>query len=131
MRKYIIMVIAISCMAVTNSNENKLIRIEENCVNAYERVDELIQFLNKFDGNLPNIKSTKVNSLKYLIAQFEDYKIHDSVRRKAFDELYNDPDYYQYLIQEKSSKITMQLQIFRERSSPIKDRNLIFNFHQV
>jgi hypothetical protein len=45
--------------------------------------------------------------------------------------LYNDPDYYQYLIQEKSSNVIKELEEFKSKSSPAKDKSLVYTLPNV
>lgn len=130
MKKYLIFIL-ISFVFHANAADGKLKNIEDDCVRAYAMADALLQFLYKFDGNLPSIKETKIKSLKFSIAQFKDYKSSKEIRRKAYGELFNDPDYYQYLIQEKSSNLIKELEEFRSNSSPVKDRNLIYALPNV
>jgi hypothetical protein len=129
--KKIFLIVIFSFFSTAFAAENKLKYIEESCVRAYERTDTLLQFLYKFDGNLPSIKETKIKSLKFSIAQFKDYRSSKEVRRKAFGELFNDPDYYQFLIQEKSSNLIKELEEFKSNSSPNKDKNLIYRLPNV
>ena len=129
--KKIIIAAIFSILSTAFAADNKLKYIDESCDRAYERADSLLQFLYKFDGNLPSIKETKIKSLKFSIAQFEDYKSSKEVRRKAFGELFNDPDYYQFLIQEKSSNLIKELEEFKSKSSPSKDKNLIYKLPNV
>jgi hypothetical protein len=130
MKKYFIVLI-FSTLTSAFAADIKLKYIEDNCVRAYARADALLQFLYKFDGNLPSIKDTKIKSMKFSIAQFKDYKSSKDVRRKAFSELFNDPDYYQFLIQEKSSNLIKELEEFKSKSSPAKDKNLIYSLPNV
>jgi hypothetical protein len=130
MKKYFIALI-FSVLSTIAAADSKLKYIEDACSRAYLRADALIQFLYKFDGNLPDIKETKIKNIKFLISQFKDFGGSDVVRRKAFGELYNDPDYYQFLIQEKSSNLIKELEEFKSKSSPAKDKNLIYALPKV
>ena len=124
MKKYFIILI-FSMASTLSVADTKLKYIENNCVNAYEGVEILLQFLYKFDGNLPTIKETKIKNIQFLLSQFSDYKNSMAVRRQAFGELFNDPDYYQFLIQDKSSNLIKELEEFKSKSNPTKDKNLI------
>jgi hypothetical protein len=124
MKKYFIILI-FSMASTLSVADTKLKYIENNCINAYERVEILLQFLYKFDGNLPTIKETKIKNIQFLLSQFSDYKNSMAVRRQAFEELFNDPDYYQFLIQDKSSNLIKELEEFKSKSNPTKDKNLI------
>lgn len=124
-------VLMFSIATSTYAADNRLKTIEENCVRAYERVDALLPFFYKFDGNLPAIKDSKVKSIKHLIAEFRDYKSTITTRRKAFNELYNDADYYQFLLQEKSASLIKELEKFKVKANPIADKNLIFSLPKV
>ena len=130
MKKYFLALI-FSVVSTVVSADSKLKYIEDECGRAYLGTDALIQFLYKFDGNLPSIKETKIKNIKFLISQFSDFSISDAVRRKAFGELYNDPDYYQFIIQEKSSNLIKELEEFKSKSSPAKDKNLIYMLPKV
>ena len=130
MKKYFIASIFLTLSTVVAA-DSKLKYIEDNCVRAYSRTDALLQFFYKFDGNLPNIKETKLKNIKFLISQFKDSSSSNTVRRQAFNELYNDPDYYQYLIQEKSSNVIKELEEFKSKSSPAKDKNLVYTLPNV
>lgn len=118
-------------MSTVAAADSKMKYIDDSCVSAYASVDELLQFLYKLDGNLPSIKETKIKSLKFSIAQFRDYKSSKEVRRNAFGELFNDPDYYQFLIQEKSSNLIKDIEEFKSNSSPTKDKKLIYSLPNV
>ena len=111
--------------------DDKLKDIEVNCIRAYTRLDALLQFFYKFEGNLPILKESKIKNIEYLIAQFEDYKSSTEVKRKAFGDLYNDPDYYHFLLQNKSFKIIKELEELKEKSNPIKDKDLIFSLPKM
>jgi len=130
MKKYFI-ALFLSILSTVVAAESKLKYIDDNCVRAYAKADALLQFLYKFDGNLPSIKETKIKSMKFSIAQFKDYKSSKNIRRKAFGELFNDPDYYQFLIQEKSSNLIKEIEEFKSNSSPIKDKKLIYSLPNV
>lgn len=130
MKKYFIASIFLTLSTVVAA-DSKLKYIEDNCVRAYSRADALLQFFYKFDGNLPNIKETKLKNIKFLISQFKDSSSSNTVRRQAFNELYNDPDYYQYLIQEKSSNVIKELEEFKSKSSPAKDKSLVYTLPNV
>lgn len=80
---------------------------------------------------MPAIKDTKIKSIKYNISQYKDYKIERETQRKAFGELFNDPDYYQYLLQEMSGSLIIQLEEFKKNSSPEKDKNLILSLPKL
>lgn len=129
--KKLIIALSLSILTTVVAADSKLKYIDDNCVRAYARADALLQFLYKFDGNLPSIKDTKIKSLKFLIGQFKDYKSSKEVRRKAFGELFNDPDYYQFLIQEKSTNLIKEIEEFKSNSSPTKDKNLIYSLPNV
>ena len=129
--KKLIIALSLSILTTVVAADSKLKYIDDNCVRAYARADALLQFLYKFDGNLPSIKETKIKSLKFLIGKFKDYKSSKEVRRKAFGELFNDPDYYQFLIQEKSTNLIKEIEEFKSNSSPTKDKNLIYSLPNV
>ena len=124
MKKYFIVLI-FSMASTFSVADTKLKYIENNCINAYEGVEILLQFLYKFDGNLPTIKETKIKNIQFLLSQFSDYTNSMVVRRQAFGELFNDPDYYQFLIQDKSFNLIKELEELKLKSNPTKDKNLI------
>jgi hypothetical protein len=102
-----------------------------NCAAAYSRVDALLQFFYKFEGNLQSLKDSKVKSLKSLIEQYGDSKNSLAVRKQAFLELYSDADYYQFLLQEKSLNLIKDIEELKVNSSPIKDKKLILSLPNV
>lgn len=104
---------------------------DEDCVRAYSRVDALLQFFYKFEGNLQSMKDSKVKSVKSLIEQYRDSKNSLAVRRQAFLELYSDADYYQFLLQEKSSNLIKEIEELKANSSPSKDKKLILSLPNV
>jgi hypothetical protein len=130
MKRYFIASLLMSLSTVVAA-DSKMKYIDDSCVSAYARAEALLQFFYKFDGNLPSIKETKVKSLKFSIAKFKDYKSSKEVRRNAFNELFNDPDYYQFLIQESSSNLIKELEEFKSNSSPTKDKKLIYSLPNV
>jgi hypothetical protein len=111
--------------------DSKLKYIDEHCIRAYKRVEALQQFFYKFDGNLPAIKDSKIKSIQFLLSQFRDFQSSMATRKKAYGDLYNDPDYYQYLLQEKSTNLIKALEELNSKSSPAKDKNLIFSLPNV
>lgn len=124
--KNFLIAIVFSLIALTSANAKNLKNIHEQCVRAYERVDVILPFLYKFDGNLPPMKDSKIKSIKHLISEFQDFRSSPELKRKAFGELFGDPDYYQYLLQEKSANLIKELDKFRSKSNPVSDKNLIF-----
>jgi hypothetical protein len=111
--------------------DSKLKFIDDNCNRAYKKVEALQQFFYKFDGNLPPIKDSKIKSIQFLLSQFRDFKSSTATRKKAFGELYNDPDYYQYLLQVRSTKLIKELEELNSKSSQEKDKSLIFSLPNV
>jgi len=130
MKRYFIALI-FSIVSTVVSADTRLKYIYDECVIAYKTTDSLLQFLYKFDGNLPDIKSTKLKHLEFLISNFKDSEATTSSRKNAFDELFNDPDYYQFRMQEKSSKLIKELEELKSKSSPEKDRELIFSLPRI
>lgn len=124
--KNILIIFIFSLIPVTYAAAKNLKNIEEQCVRAYERVDAILPFLYKFEGNLPPMKDSKFKSIKHLISQFQDFRNSAEVRKKAFGELFGDADYYQYLLQEKSANLIKELERFRSKSNPIADKDLVF-----
>jgi hypothetical protein len=130
MKKYIFIFI-FTLTSAAFAADNKMKYIEENCNDAYVSIESLQQFFYKFEGNLPALKESKIKNLKFLISQFKDYKSSTTLRKKAFNELFNDPDYYQYLLQEKSLNLIKDLEGYKSKSSPVKDKNLIYSLPNV
>jgi hypothetical protein len=124
--KSILITIVFSLIPVTFAAAKNLKDIEAQCVRAYERVDAILPFFYKFEGNLPPIKDSKIKSIKHFISEFENFKISAEGRKRAFAELFEDADYHQYLLQEKSVNLIKELEQFRSKSSPVADKNLIF-----
>lgn len=104
---------------------------DDHCARAHSRVDALLQFFYKFEGNLQPIKDSKIKSLKHQIEQFKDSNNSLATRRQAFDELQNDADYHQFLLQEKSFNLIKDIEELKEKSSPIKDKNLILSLSKA
>lgn len=134
MKNYIfILIFSFTSPAFAADSKLKYLRkdIEESCIRAYDELEELQQFLYKFDGNLPEIKDSKIKNIKFTRSQLINYKISNTERKKAFSDLYNDPDYYQYKLQEQSADLIKELEKYNSESSPIKDKNLIFSLPNV
>jgi len=119
------------CIGGAFASENKFANDEQNCKRAHSRVDALLQFLYKFEGNLPAVKPAKEKRLKYLISQFENSQLSEAVRRSAFIEYYYDHDYLQLSLQEKSLKLIKDLEELKAKSNPEIDKKLILDLPKV
>lgn len=124
-------ILALCFSSAAFAADSKLKSIDEDCIRAYKKVEALQQFFYKFDGNLPPIKDSKIKSLQFLLSQFKDYRSSTAVRKKAFGDLYNDPDYYQYTLQVKSKNLIEALEELNSKASQVKDKNLIFSLPNV
>ena len=118
-------------MSTAFAADDRFKNADDQCTRAYSRVDALLQFLYKFEGNLPPIKESKTKSLKYQIERFSDINNSLAERKKQFGELQNDADYFQFLLQEKSIGLIKDIEELKEKSSPIKDKNLILSLPKV
>ena len=65
-------------------------------VRSFNGTEQLLQFLYKFEGNLPKINPNKIKRLDFLIDQYHSLITAENTRRQAFKELWSDPDYWQY-----------------------------------
>jgi hypothetical protein len=65
-------------------------------VRSFNGTEQLLQFLYKFEGNLPKINPNKIKRLDFLIDQYRSLTTPENPRRQAFKELWSDPDYWQY-----------------------------------
>ena len=129
--KYLLAALSLIFMPTAFSADDKFKYADQHCVRAYSRVDELLQFLYKFEGNLQPLKVSKTKSLKSIIEQYRDSKNSIAVRKQAFSELYNDADYYQFLMQEKSLDLIKEIEELKARASPTKDKILILSLPNV
>ena len=75
-----------------------------------ESVEELLQFLYKFEGNLPKINPNKIKRLDFLIDQYESHITEKNTRRQAFKELWGDPDYWQYKLSKDANFLIARLE---------------------
>ena len=125
--KSLIIVFSLFLTSAALAADDKFKYADRNCEQAYSRVDALIQFFYKFEGNLPTLKDSKVKSLSSLIKQYKDNNNSRAVRRQVFNELYNDADYYQFLLQQKSLNVINAIEELKANSNPIKDKNLILS----
>ena len=114
-------------MSTAFAADDRFKNADDQCARAHLRVDALLQFLYKFEGNLQPIKESKIKSLKYQIEQFSDINNSLAQRKKLFGELQSDADYYQFLLQEKSFSLIKDIEELKEKSSPTKDKNLILS----
>jgi hypothetical protein len=126
MKKYLLFFVFLTT-SLANADENRFQYVERSCVRAYSQVDILLQFLYKFEGNLPDIKESKIKSLKFLIERFRNFENPTAVQKQAFGELFNDADYYQLQLQERSLNLIKELEELKNNSSPIKDKDLILS----
>lgn len=129
--KFFLVALSLILNSPAFSADEKFKYVDENCVRAYSRVDALLQFFYKFEGNLQTIKDSKIKSIKSLIEQYKDGKNSLAVRKQAFLELYSDADYYQFLLQEKSLNLIKDIEELKVNSSPIKDKKLILSLPNV
>ena len=129
--KYLLAALSLIFMPTAFAADDRIKYADDQCARAYSRVDALLQILYKFEGNLQPIKDSKIKSLKYQIEQFSDDNKPLAERKKLFGELQNDADYYQFLLQEKSLSLIKDIEELKEKSSPIKDKNLILSLPKV
>jgi hypothetical protein len=129
--KYFLIALGLIFASPTFSADDRFKYVDEQCARAHSRVDALLQFLYKFEGNLQPIKDSKIKSLKYQIEQFSNINNSLADRKKVFDELQSDADYYQFQLQEKSLSLIKDIEELKEKSSPIKDKNLILSLPKV
>jgi hypothetical protein len=133
--KNFLAVLLVSIMTAASAAEsiatNKFESAEKQCIDAHLRVDALLQFLYKFEGNLPPLKPSKEKNLKFLISKFKDFSLSKSARQAAFTELFNDADYYQLELQEKSLQLIKGLEELKQKSSPSIDRSMIVALPKV
>ena len=129
--KRLLTVLSLVFMSTAFAADDRFKNADEQCARAHLRVDALLQFFYKFEGNLQPIKDSKIKSLKYQIEQFSNINNSIAERKKIFGELQNDADYYQFLLQEKSLSLIKDIEELKEKSSPTKDKNLILSLPQV
>lgn len=130
MKKYFTALI-FSILSTVVAADSNLKYIDENCKRAYSTFEELLQFFYKFEGNLPEIKESKIKSLKFLDSRWKDESISISLRMQTFKELWEDSDYHQLQLQEASYKLIKELEEIKKNSNPVKDKNLIYSLPNV
>jgi hypothetical protein len=89
---------------------------------SYEEIDALHRFLLDIDSNLYIISEQKLNSIRYLNDVFQDAKAPEGLKRKAFDELWNTPEYFIWKL--KTSNLDAILSIDSMRKNFSIDRAL-------
>ncbi len=91
--------------------------MDEDCASQYANIDKgILQFLYKVDGNLGDINKSKIKRIDYLKQVFRDYKKTKDERRKAFSELWSDPDYWQYKVQSGSRALIEKYEFVNKNS---------------
>ncbi len=91
--KYFLIALGFIFTSPAFSADDRFKYADEQCARAHSRVDALLQFFYKFEGNLQPIKDSKIKSLKYQIEQFSNINNSLVDRKKVFDELQSDADY--------------------------------------
>lgn len=117
-------------IAAPRLGEPELWIIDGQCAHGYGRIDRLLAFLYKFDGNLPPIKETKIKHLRNLMRDFSDIKKSEEAQNTAFKELYFDADYYQLVLEDKSKALIKDLESIKkdsmnDRETALETRNTI------
>ena len=95
------------------SEEWKLkVERDDYCKSKYEEFSEdTLQALYRFDGNLPKISDSKIKRLQFVENEWRDYKNSKAYRYKLFEEeMYPDPDYWQWKIQVKTKKLIARIE---------------------
>lgn len=87
---------------------------EEQCTRDYKQIDNFLQYLYRADGNLKELNSSKIKRIEYLEGVYLDYIASDSKRRTAFNELFNDPDWWVYKLQRNARNLIEQLEAFKK-----------------
>jgi hypothetical protein len=114
--------------AQTKSLEKITSNIDTHCSKQpYQRIDALLQFLYKFDGNLPPINTSKIKRLDFLIDQFASLaeEVTDEQRRSAFKELWSDADYWQYKSGRSAKNLIQSLEALKKANEWEKNKELI------
>ena len=62
--KYFLIALGLIFASPAFSADDRFKYVDEQCARAHSRVDALLQFLYKFEGNLQPIKDSKIKSLK-------------------------------------------------------------------
>lgn len=90
---------------------------DEQCTRTYKRIDNFLQYLYRADGNLKELNPNKIKRIEHLEGVFAGYRTSKPQRRAAFDELYNDPDWWIYKLQKGSRKLIGQLESMKKDSN--------------
>jgi hypothetical protein len=110
---------------------------EDQCTRYYKQIDDFLQYLYRVDGNLKELNPSKVKRIDHLESVFEDYKATTPQRRAAFNELFNDPDWWVFKLQRNSKKLIGQLEAlkkdlnwdtFKKLATQQADRQIAANF---
>ena len=90
---------------------------DEQCTGNYKQIDNFLQYLYRADGNLKDLNSSKIKRIEHLESVFQDYKTSKPQRSAAFNELYNDPDWWVFKLQRNSKKLIGQLESLKKDMS--------------
>jgi hypothetical protein len=90
---------------------------DEQCTRKYSQIDNFLQYLYKANGNLKDLNSYKIKRIDYLEGVFADNRTSKAQRSAAFNELYNDPDWWVYKLQKGSKKLIVQLESLKKDSN--------------
>ena len=116
--KHILSVFSIAVLFISQHAHGADIDVDkirdEQCTRSYSQIDNFLQYLYRVDGNLKELNPSKIKRIDHLESVFEDYKATTPQRRAAFNELFNDPDWWVFKLQRNSKKLIGQLEALKK-----------------
>tara|TARA_B100000795_G_C22673140_1_gene388742 strand:- start:41 stop:739 length:699 start_codon:yes stop_codon:yes gene_type:complete len=108
------------------------------CAENYERLSSVsLQFLYQLDGNLDNVNASKKKRIAYLDDVFKSDDKPMESRRRAYNELFSDPDYWETGVKDKAQALIVDFErVVRSHDwesykKKVNNKRLYFSFQKI
>lgn len=111
---------------------------DNRCAGNYERLSSVsLQFLYQLDGNLDNVNASKKKRIAYLDDVFKSYDKPMESRRRAYNELFSDPDYWETGVKEQAQALIVEFErVVRSHDwesykKQVNNKRVYFSFQKI